>query len=138
MRFEVVLNLVWMALGAIAIAGTIHASIRSTSNKLKGAPAWLHIVGVALIVAALFPYISATDDILRIEHLSAQKHSQSPTKKSSDDLIRLYETIDTPLVSPAPVLRSTLLFVSFIVVPVARLVSHFAAAEGGRSPPVPA
>ncbi len=138
MRFEVVLNSIWVALGAIAIARTIRTSVRNKFTE-KGAPAWLHIVGVALIVAALFPYISATDDVLRIQHLSAQEHSHSPAKKSSsNDLIRLYEIMDTPLVSPAPVVRFTLLFISFVIAPAVTLVIHFTPAEGGRSPPLPA
>lgn len=138
MRFEAALNLAWLLLGVIALASTIRAATRRTAKE-KSAPAWLHIVGVALIVAALFPYISATDDILRIEHLSAQENSHHPARKSStDDLIRLYETMDTPLVVRVPVLIFTLFFLAFVVAPTIRLVGHFTPAEGGRSPPLPA
>ncbi len=138
MRFEAALNLVWLLLGVIALASTIRAALRRSSEE-KRASAWLHIVGMALIVAALFPYISATDDVVRIEHLTAQENSHHPAKKSgTDDLIRLYETMDTPLVARIPVLIFTLFFISFVVAPTIRLVGHFAPADGGRSPPLPA
>jgi len=137
-RFEAALNLTWLLLGIIALASTIRATLRRSLRE-KSAPAWLHVVGVALIVAALFPYISATDDVVRIKHLSAQENLHHPARKSSsDDLIRLYETMDTPLVAQIPVLILTLFFLSFVTAPTIRLVGHLAPAEGGRSPPLPA
>ena len=50
---------------------------------------------VAVIVTALFPYISATDDALRVQHFSTDKHSQQTDKHSkTENLLKLYEVID--------------------------------------------
>lgn len=135
MHFDTALNLAWGLLGLLALVRTIRASFDRTVSRNR-APAWLHIVGVALIVAALFPYISATDDVIRIEHLSAQQNHQHPNKKhSNDDLIRLYETMDTPVISPAIVLIFALFFIALVIVPVSTLLDRRERFEGGRSPP---
>ena len=88
MYFETSLNLVWLLLGLLALAGTIRSALKNVAVPRR-APAWLHVVGVALIVAALFPYISATDDILRIENLNAHHRQHSGKQTRVDDLMRL-------------------------------------------------
>ncbi len=137
MHFDTALNLVWVLLGLLALLSTIRTSFRQR-QAVNRAPAWLHIVGVALIIAALFPYISATDDMLRIQHFSAQQDQHHPDKKhSNDDLIRLYETMDTPLVSSVVVvLAFTLFFISFVIAPVSALIDRNEPFESGRSPPL--
>ena len=105
-------------------------------RPLRG-PAWLHIVGAALIIAALFPFISATDDVLRIEQIKS--HQQSPYSSQrgpNDDLLRLYQVMETPLVSVAAEISLTLFFVLFVVDPVARRIDRSAPFESGRSPPL--
>jgi hypothetical protein len=135
-QFETALNLTWLLLGILALACTAHAAFRRNSQERR-APAWLHIVGVGLIVAALFPYISATDDIVRIEHFSSQHDSRHPSKQSkTDDLIRLYETMDTPWVYPVSQVVLILFFVSLLFAPLARLIERIAPFESGRSPPL--
>lgn len=135
MHFDTALNLLWVSLGFLALAGTLRTRLRQPFAG-KRAPAWLHIAGVALIVAALFPYISATDDVLRIQHFSAQQQHQHPDKKhSNDNLIRLYETMDTPLLSSAVVLVFATFFVALAVAPVRRLIDRSEPFESGRSPP---
>ena len=135
MHFETALNLAWLLLGVLALACTAHAAFRRPPERRR-APAWLHIVGVGLIVAALFPYISATDDIVRIEHFSSQHDSSHPHKQSkTDDLIRLYETMDTPLTCPVCQVVLIFFFVSLVFAPLARLIERIAPFEAGRSPP---
>jgi len=115
-----------------------HAAFRRKAVPRR-APAWLHIVGVGLIVAALFPYISATDDVVRIEHFSSQHDSHHTGKQTkTDDLVRLYEAMDTPLVCPVSEVALIFFFVSLVFAPLARLIEHIAPFEAGRSPPVPA
>jgi len=146
-HFEAALNLIWVALGlaALALAGRNVLKRRRAiegSGPSHGAPAWLHIVGVALIVVALFPYISATDDLLRIEHFHAtadQQQTNLPGKHSrTDNLIRLYETMDTPLVCAVCEISLVFFFIALVFVPVARLVERCQPQESGRSPPLPA
>ena len=132
MHFDATLNLIWVLLGLLALASTVRAS-RGHTRQCR----WLHIVGVALIVAALFPYISATDDVLSIEHFKAQHDSTHPGKKTQNDsLMRLYETMDTPLVCPVCELAVVLLFISVVFSPVIRLIERIAPFQAGRSPPL--
>ena len=137
--FETALNLVWLLLGLLALGCTAHAAFRRSPEQRR-APAWLHIVGVALIVAALFPYISATDDIVRIEHFSSQHNPQRSHDKQSktDDLIRLYEAMDSPLACPVSQVVLIFFFVSLVLAPLVRPVERMAPFEAGRSPPVSA
>jgi hypothetical protein len=93
-------------------------------------------MGVALIVAALFPYISATDDVLRIEQLNShQSGTDSSHRGPHDNLIRLYQTMDTPLVSDIKHVVLTLFFVSLVAAVISRTITRNAPFESGRSPP---
>lgn len=135
MHFDTALNLAWGILGLLALTRTIRVSFRK-NRFANQVPARLHVVGVALIVAALFPYISATDDVLRIDHFSAQQDPRHPAKKHANgDLIRLYETMDTPVISTVVVLAFSLFFIFLIIVPVSTLIDRTDHFESGRSPP---
>lgn len=135
MHFETTLNVVWLGLGFLALANTIRMALDKRHAPRRGR-AWLHIVGVALIVAALFPYISATDDILRVEQLNSHEHAQHHGKQNgSDNLIRLYETMDTPLVGHVSEVEVTFSFVSLVPAPVPNAIDRVAPFEAGRSPP---
>ena len=138
MHFETALNVAWLLLGFLALACTAHAAF-SRKREQRRAPAWLHIVGVGLIVAALFPYISATDDILRIEHFSSQHDSHHSGKQTkTDDLIRLYEVMDTPLVCSVSEVALIFFFVSLVFAPLLRRIERIAPFQAGRSPPLAA
>ncbi len=136
MHFDTALNLLWLALGIVALASTVRSAFYRRSAA--GAPAWLHIVGVALIVAALFPYISATDDLVRSENLTHQDrdHSSSGKKTPNNNLIRLYETLDNPLAAPTCTLTLTLFAVWVIFLFFAERVHRTAPTCAGRSPPL--
>jgi hypothetical protein len=135
-HFDTTLNLVWLLLGLWALASTARASYRRAQGS---APKWLHVVGVGLIVAALFPYISATDDILRIEQYTAQHDQQhnSGKRSHSDDLIRLYETMDSPLVCRTSEIVLTLSFAWLVFTPVLKRIDRSTPFITGRSPPFP-
>lgn len=135
-HFETALNIVWLCLGLFALGNTIRATCRQNSQP-KRAPAWLYIVGVTLIVVALFPYISATDDVLRIEHFNAQHNSHHSNKQSqNDDLIRLYETMDSPLVCRVCEVALTFFFISLVFTPGLTLLDRSEPLQAGRSPPL--
>jgi len=135
-HFETALNLVWVLLGGSALINTIHSSFTRNPARTHDSR-WLHIVGVALIVAALFPYISATDDVLRIEHFKTHHNPHHPSKQSqNDDLMRLYETMDSPLVGRITEVSVVFFFVSVIFVPVAQAIGRIAPFRAGRSPPL--
>jgi hypothetical protein len=99
-------------------------------------------IGVALIAATLFPIISASDDVIRIQHLERTHQSQrdstntSGHKRATESLIRLYEAMESPLAA-TPVRICFVLFFAFLIGPlcVANVRQH-TIAQGGRSPPV--
>jgi hypothetical protein len=93
---------------------------------------------VALILATLFPYVSATDDVLRIEHMNGQhlpSHHHEGKRTASDSLIRLYEAMDTPLVAVVKQISLSLVFVSLVIAPVLTGVDRKLPLFMGRSPP---
>ncbi len=138
MQFDTALNLIWLVLGIGALASVLRT--RRRSGRPHHAPVWLHVCGVALVLAALFPYISATDDVLRVEHMDAQQtrahHQQHSGKKGPiDSLLRLYEAMDTPVICAVREISVTLFFVSLVIAPVLRLINRSTPLKSGRSPP---
>ena len=128
MHLDTALNLVWFTLGFFACAGAIRATRRSGGFR---------VAGTALVVAGLlFPYISATDDVVRIAHLQGQSSQSSPSPRGpNDDLIRLYQAMDTPLVVAVLRVSLTLFFVLLVFAFVVRRIDRNAPFESGRSPP---
>jgi hypothetical protein len=91
---------------------------------------------VALIVASLFPYISATDDALRAEHFAAQHEPGHSGKHSRmDNLMRLYEAMDNPVVSETRTIVLVFFFISLVFAPAPQAVSRMVPHRAGRSPP---
>jgi hypothetical protein len=129
-HFDTALNSLWLTMGVLACAGAIRATRRYSGFR---------VAGVVLVVAALlFPYISATDDVVRIEHLRGQSsHSSSSSSQRgpTDDLVRLYQTMDTPLVCAVLRVSLTLFFVLLIGTSIVRRIDRSAPFESGRSPP---
>jgi hypothetical protein len=135
MAFDTALNALWVLLGALALLWTLRARYRSGSQTSVGATS-LHVIRLALVLAALFPYVSATDDVVRIQTLDQQHDQNHPAQQSQNqNLIRLYETMDTPLVCRVQEITFVPFFVSFVVTPVAQCSSRNEPAESGRSPP---
>jgi len=131
-HLDTALNLAWFLLGAMALVITLALSRRASFSSKQ-----LHFIGVAAIVVALFPYISATDDVLRIEHFNTQgTHSNGSKGKAGDDLLRLYETLDSPLICGVCRIVLTLIFVSLLAAPVGHLLRRSIPLEAGRSPPL--
>ena len=128
MHFDTALNLVWSALGILACAGAVRATRRCGGFRIAGT--------VLIVAALLFPYISATDDVLRIEHLRGQSSHSTPSHRgANDDLIRLYQTMDTPLVCAVLRVSFVLFFILLVGTTVARRIDRSAPFESGRSPP---
>ena len=128
MHFDAALNLVWFALGVLACAGAIRAARRYDGFRIAGT--------ILVVAALLFPYISATDDVVRIEHLRGKaSHSSSPHRTPNDDLIRLYQTMDTPLVAAVLRVLVSLFFVLVVATTPVHRIDRSAPFESGRSPP---
>jgi hypothetical protein len=143
-HFDTALNLVWALLGILALGSISHSNFYRKLEENRRSKR-LHLIGLGLIVVALFPYVSATDDVLRIEHYRSQHetaiqdnaHSDTSTGSQGqiDDLMRLYEVMDSPLVCRVAEISFTLSFVALVFSPAVRLIYHFAPGCCGRSPP---
>jgi hypothetical protein len=136
--FDSVLNVIWLVLGFIAVASTIRIAFGMRGKRKQPVP-WLHVIVVGLIVIALFPYVSATDDVVQLEHAGGKTghgHTNSQTR-TNESLIRLYETMDTPLVSHVCRLTLTLVFAWIVLVSAPNSIERIAPFRAGRSPPLP-
>ena len=146
MHFDTALNLVWLFLGLLGLGSISHAIFYRKGEENHRSKR-LHVVGLGLIIIALFPYVSATDDVLRIEHFRSQndvaleqnkEHSNTSSKGHSqtDDLMRLYEVMDCPLICRVSEISLTFIFVAFTFAPAIRLIDRSAPGCAGRSPPI--
>jgi hypothetical protein len=133
--FETALNCVWLLLGATAIAGTVRAARRRGSESRRFS-ASLQLIGISAVVLALFPYISASDDVLRIASAAPQK-SETGSRPSNGDTVRLYEVIDSAIVTSGCSFAVTLVFVCLVVSFTAEPRSRAVPFASGRSPPLP-
>jgi hypothetical protein len=133
LRFDTALNLVWVLLGGMALMCTLCASRRGT--RQFSLSRLFEVVGVASVVLALFPYISATDDILRIEQLASQQEHQQNNVGHGNNLLRLFETVDQPVISRCCQVALTLFFLELVVIFQRGLVTRVAPLTAGRSPP---
>lgn len=111
MHLDATLNWIWLLLGLVAVAsaaGSYYYRVGVSGRERKLSL----LIGVAVIIAALFPYISSTDDSLRFDDLSAQ-HNQDhhPNKDSrvNGSLILLYEATDAAI--PIQVFRLCVIWV---------------------------
>ncbi len=137
MAFESILNAAWLWMGIIALIVLCARSFKARNTVSC-------CIGVALIAATLFPIISASDDVIRIQHLerahqagqNTGQNGNSGHKRTTENLIRLYEAMESPLV-PAAVGISFVLFFIFLIRPLCVAnVQQRTMASGGRSPPV--
>jgi hypothetical protein len=138
--FDSILNVLWMLLGLLAVAMTMRFTMAKGSRTARRR-VWQSCAVVALIAATLFPVVSATDDVLRIQHLQRLHVTGSNTdrrpaqKSSSDSLIRLFESMDMPLMAVVAKLLFTLLFVCFLKTLLQNGIDRENPSASGRSPP---
>ena len=130
MRFDTALNVAWLLLSLLALCSIARATLRR-----RGGASWLHVVGVALITAALFPYISATDDRVQFEQFHAQHDRHHPRQTPKSELVRLYEVMDAPLVCQTCEVAIVLCVVWLVYALVIRRVDRVIPLTTGRSPP---
>jgi hypothetical protein len=130
------LDLTWLVLGLVAIgsAALFHFcrwTVLHRERKLS------LVVGVAVITAALFPYISSTDDSLRFDHYAAQHATDHHNSKSKNlgGLIFLYEALDAAVPVQAFHLAVTWTLASYVSVFAASCKRVLIPWNTGRSPP---
>jgi hypothetical protein len=134
LQFDSILNLAWALLGTLALVRTLCASRRVARHSSRRRQLF-EAVGVASIVIALFPFISATDDVLRIQQITSQHQNEKGPGGHHSDLLRLFESADHSLVSRSSPVGITLVFLDVVVVLLCSCASHAAPLIAGRSPP---
>lgn len=134
MQFDATLNLAWALLGILALARTLCAARRVTRHSSHRRQLF-EAVGVASIIIALFPFISATDDVLRVEQYASQHQNQESPSGQHNDLFRLFETADHSLVSRGSQVGLTLVFLELVIVVPHAWATRVAPLIAGRSPP---
>ena len=137
MPFDVALNLAWLGLGSLILALTIGAS-----RRLKGrdsVPYWLQIACAVAIAGALFPFVSATDDLVRMEAMpSASEHQDTRntgTSESNSNLLHLYQAAETFLTSRAIRIAYTPVFFAISRSIAPQSLGYVRLHIAGRSPP---
>jgi hypothetical protein len=138
-ELDLILNMVWALLGVLALAAVFIADARERCLRPFHSRV-LHLIGTALVVTALFPYISATDDVVQIEHASsdaAQHDKQSSGQHhQGNDLWRLYDANDHSIGESCIYVAPSFSFVSIVVTPVPATAEFTIPQTAGRSPPV--
>lgn len=145
MHFDTALNLIWALLGFLALGSVSHSNFYRTLDESHRSKR-LHLIGLGLIVVALFPYVSATDDVLRIEHYrvqhetgvqdSAHPDTSTGSQAQLNDLMRLYEAMDSPLMCRVAEIAFVLAFLALVFSAATRPTYRSAPGCSGRSPPL--
>jgi hypothetical protein len=136
MAFDTALNALWLLLGAIVMGWMLCARYRNGPRRSVCATS-LQAIRFALVLAALFPYVSATDDVVRIQTLDQHHDRSYPARQTQNqNLLRLYETMDTPLVCRVQEIAFVLFFVALVLAPVVKCSTRSEPSESGRSPPI--
>jgi hypothetical protein len=134
LQFDSILNLAWAFLGTLALLYTVCASrpvVRHSSRRRQ----LFEAVGVASIIIALFPFISATDDVLRVQQYTSQHHTRDSSGGHHNNLQRLFEAADHSIVIPRSQVALTLAFLELLVFVPCSCTSRIAPLIAGRSPP---
>lgn len=139
MPLDTTLNIAWIFLGLIALGTLTFIEYLNWGIRSFRARLW-HFVLVGLVLIALFPYISATDDTLQVNRLNSKlshqhEHPQRTVHEQGIDLLRLYETLDHSLVSQIWTVSVTFVLFSFVIRPRFQTLARSIPYRAGRSPP---
>jgi hypothetical protein len=145
MSFDTALNLVWIllvagAMGAFALIEARRFRDSSRRARLKR--------GLAVFVAmvALFPCISASDDLVTLRTFRALSHHAAPESMSQQDaktthppldLARLLEVLENFQIARASILVLVFTFLALVARPSVVGITQSLAAASERSPPLP-
>ena len=139
MHFDAALNLVWLAIGIGAFASALHAPRRPFLLCRTLSPSQL--AGVIVLLGTLFPYVSATDDLVWLEAVnSAAEHSTEHGSGRSQgtlaNLLAFAQAQDSAPASRAFRISPAFVEVGIATLPVFRSLARDSAVSVGRSPPV--
>ena len=100
---------------------------------------WIQFVGAVAIAGALFPYVSATDDLVWMENLSSRTEHQegrnAGTSNASSSLLALYHAGEAFLISRNIRIACVFVFLAMTLALVIRSFDCSRVHASGRSPP---
>ena len=149
MSLDTVLNLVWLSIGASALAwlGLLECRRHRFTTRLAR---YQRLCAVLLVTATLFPAVSSSDDLFSFSLLNSQlgKHGgASPTlpedpsgskpakDKAGLQLVRLLETLDHFQISGVYILALTLSCFAFVFALSHDVFTCAVLCRSGRAPP---
>ncbi len=141
MTFDAALNLVWALVGAVALGALAVRDVRRRTpfwDRCRGA------LAVFIASVALFPCVSASDDLVRFERLQVSSQAASavasplPEKRGEKPalyLARLLESLENFQISTACRFLVTLFFLALVAAFSHQRVERPLPCPLGRSPP---
>ena len=134
MHFEAALNLAWLSLGSVMLALAVY---NLKHRRVARVACWLQLAGVLAIAGTLFPYVSATDDLLWMEANASRSQHESNRTNSGDNrsLVSLYQAADASLPAHTIRLGYVLLIFALLLLPEFRYSACRRGHFMGRSPP---
>lgn len=137
MTIDFALNAIWLVLGASALLATRYARTKSAGNRLST----FRFVSVVVVLAALFPYISALDDTLQLAQLGGGMSTtplvehRTSVGHSASELVWLFESLND-VVTASPVTLSPRFAEATLTAEAgAREMNRPAVPSKGRDPP---
>ena len=132
-HFDAALNLVWLCLGAVMLILTVYTSARSA--RAYNRAAWLRLACTVVIAVALFPCVSATDDLVWMERASPRSEHQSSRSDSTRLLLNFHQASEATLPVGTVRVGCTFVLLGFLLVPIFQMIARQQTRETGRSPP---
>lgn len=137
MHFDVALNVAWLFLGILTFVLMLRASRCVRSKAVSRF--WLRIAGAVAIVGTLFPYVSATDDLVWLEASNTRSEHQDSrstgSSNSNSGLLSLYHVSQSSVGSGTVRVACVLVFLAMTIAPILRTFSYVSLRPAGRSPP---
>lgn len=137
MTVEHLLNLIWLCLGAAALCATRRYGPIGETKRFGS----FRLISVVLVIAALFPYISALDDRLQLAQLGPAAaarnwmHRRADDNRRANELVWLFESMGDSVLAPAPAMAPRFCYLKLVALPDFKELGRPAPPSLGRSPP---
>jgi hypothetical protein len=143
MTLDTALNLVWLAIGAVALCLLAFLETRRYRHSTRRAR-WVRLVAVLVLTVALFPTVSSSDDLFSFALLDSHlgKHGgagSTPPEDSKEKagmlLYRVLETLDHYQISNIYTLSLAVSCLGFVFALYREVATRAVTSRPGRAPP---
>jgi hypothetical protein len=144
MTVDTALNLVWLAIGAVALSWLGFLESRRYRHSTRRARR-MRLLAVLILTVALFPTVSSSDDLFSFSLLNSHlgKHGgagttppEDPKEKAGILLLRLLETLDHYQISNISTLSLALSCLAFVFALDRQVAACAVVSRPGRAPPL--